>query len=372
MKVALHAGQLLQPVPGGIGRYDALARCGVCPTVGVEPIAFAAGARPPGVAAPRRRGSTSAPPHGSVRYELLAPAAAARRCASTPTSCTRRASRSRPVRDAALVVTVHDIAFLRVPARHDAARASASTAARSHVAREHADLVHRAVVVHPRRAEPRGLQPEDVQVAPFGVDPPLAARPTTRSTPRSRASGVDAPVRAHGRHRRAAQGPRDDRRRGRAHPATRHADLTARRRRTAGLGRGRAARPAVRARARRAAVVGPRRALPRASAACLPRVAVRRLRAARRSRRWRAACRSRSPKARRSRRSSATPALLFAPGDVEACADALERLLDDDELRAELAARGPGARGRAHAGRARPKAHAAAYERAVALRARNA
>ena len=48
MKVALHSGQLLQPVPGGIGRYThSLLR--VLPRAGVETVAFAAGARPPGV-----------------------------------------------------------------------------------------------------------------------------------------------------------------------------------------------------------------------------------------------------------------------------------------------------------------------------------
>ena len=45
MKVAVHAGQLLQPVPGGIGRYE-IALLRHLPAHGVDPVAFAAGPRP--------------------------------------------------------------------------------------------------------------------------------------------------------------------------------------------------------------------------------------------------------------------------------------------------------------------------------------
>src|SRR5690349_24979016 len=112
MRVALHAGQLLQPVPGGIGRYvHSLLR--VLPDAGVDAFAFAAGARPPGVPDGTDWVDLGAP-HGSLRYE-----------------CWHRLRRPRleldaavvhatslavpPVRDAAVVVTVHDIEFLRVP-----------------------------------------------------------------------------------------------------------------------------------------------------------------------------------------------------------------------------------------------------------------
>ena len=112
MRVACHAGQLLQPVPGGIGRYvrELLARL---PDAGVEPIAFAAGSRPrnkPG----RVPWIENGRPSGSNRYELWhrtrhpvvrldvdvvhAPSLA------VP-----------PVRGAPLAVTVHDIAFIRLP-----------------------------------------------------------------------------------------------------------------------------------------------------------------------------------------------------------------------------------------------------------------
>ena len=48
MRVGFHAGQLLQPVPGGIGRYQR-ALLAHLPDAGVDVVAFAAGARPKGV-----------------------------------------------------------------------------------------------------------------------------------------------------------------------------------------------------------------------------------------------------------------------------------------------------------------------------------
>ena len=49
LQVAFHAGQLLQPVPGGIGRYER-AMLAHLPALGIGPVAFAAGDRPHGVA----------------------------------------------------------------------------------------------------------------------------------------------------------------------------------------------------------------------------------------------------------------------------------------------------------------------------------
>jgi alpha-1,3-rhamnosyl/mannosyltransferase len=60
----------------------------------------------------------------------------------------------------------------------------------------------------------------------------------------------------------------------------------------------------------------------------------------------------------------ADAALLFAPGDVAACAGALERLLDDGALRADLAARGR-ARAAGLTWQECAETHAAAYARAV-------
>ncbi len=68
MRVAVHAGQLRQPIPGGIGRYvRELLRA--LPGAGVEPVPFAAGPAPdhdPALGGWRDLGW----PRGSARYEL--------------------------------------------------------------------------------------------------------------------------------------------------------------------------------------------------------------------------------------------------------------------------------------------------------------
>jgi glycosyltransferase involved in cell wall biosynthesis len=64
----------------------------------------------------------------------------------------------------------------------------------------------------------------------------------------------------------------------------------------------------------------------------------------------------------------ANAALLFPAGDVEACTDALERLLTDDDLRDELSRLGP-ARARELTWAHSAQAHIAAYERAITIRA---
>jgi len=170
MKVAVHAGQLLQPVPGGIGRYvHSLLRA--LPTVGVDAFAFAAGARPPAVPSSTAWVDLGAP-HGSVRYE-----------------CWHRMHRPRldldvdvvhatslavpPVRDAALVVTVHDIAFLRVP--HVTTRRGVAFHRRGlEIARRHADLMIAVSSFTRDELLREGFDPEHVIVARHGIAPPPA------------------------------------------------------------------------------------------------------------------------------------------------------------------------------------------------------
>lgn len=111
MQVAVHVGQLLQPVPGGIGRYvsnlvDAL------PGAGLEVVAFAAGPRPRGLAA----GSyfDLGRPRGPWRYEAWArlrrPALGVPGAVVHATSLAVPPPGGRP-----LVVTIHDLVFLRHP-----------------------------------------------------------------------------------------------------------------------------------------------------------------------------------------------------------------------------------------------------------------
>ena len=105
MRVAVHAGQLLQPVPGGIGRYvrsllDAL------PSAGVTPVPFAAGSLPGAV--------DLGWPRGGLRYEawhrLRRPVVRVEGDLVHATSLAVPPARGRP-----LVVTVHDLVFLRQP-----------------------------------------------------------------------------------------------------------------------------------------------------------------------------------------------------------------------------------------------------------------
>jgi glycosyltransferase involved in cell wall biosynthesis len=104
VRAAVHTGQLLQPVPGGIGRYithllDAL------PEAGVDPIPFAAGAR---------TGVDLGWPRGALRYELWhrfrRPVVDIDADVVHATSLAVPPAGRRP-----LVVTVHDIVFLRQP-----------------------------------------------------------------------------------------------------------------------------------------------------------------------------------------------------------------------------------------------------------------
>ena len=115
-----------------------------------------------------------------------------------------------------------------------------------------------------------------------------------------------------------------------------------------------------------AAVVGRRRA-PAPRRRMLHRVALRGIRIARArgagARRAARGCRRLG-----ARRGRGNAALLFGAGDVEACTDALHRLLTDDDLRSELSRLGPARAGEltwAHSA----EAHVVAYELAITLRA---
>jgi len=170
LRVAFHAGQLLQPVPGGIGRYERamLARL---PAFGIRPIAFAAGSRPSGVA-PRVPWIDLGAPYGSVRYELWH---RTRRpivridadVLHAPSLAIAPAPRGVP-----LVVTVHDIAFLRVP--------NATTRRGLQFHRKGLDIARReaTLVIVPSEftrleLEREGFEADRISVARFGIDAPV-------------------------------------------------------------------------------------------------------------------------------------------------------------------------------------------------------
>jgi len=364
MKVALHSGQLLQPVPGGIGRYThSLLR--VLRTAGVDVVAFAAGPRPSGV--PRRSPWIDlGAPHGSVRYEcwhrlghpvvrldvdiVHAPSLA------VP-----------PVRDAALVVTVHDLAFLRVP--HVSTRRGVSFHRRAlDVARRHADLVITPSSFTRVELIREGFSPEEVHVALLGVDPPM---PRTDDDIDATVAGVgiggryvltvgtieprkDLPTIADAVERIRAGGS---------------SDLELVVVGPPGWGRvDRIDRPFVRVLGEQPWTVVD--ALIRRSAACciashyegfgLPA-----LEALARGAPLAVAEGSALEEV------VGDAALLFPPGDVDACTVELERLLEDEALRTVLAARGR-ARAEELTWKRSAHAHAVAYATALSLRAQHA
>jgi glycosyltransferase involved in cell wall biosynthesis len=168
MRVALHAGQLLQPVPGGIGRYE-IALLRRLPDLGVEPIAFAAGDRPRGVAR-RVPWIDLGPPRGSLRYELWH--RLRRPIVRIEAEVMHAPSLAiPPVGDRPLVVTVHDIAFRRRP--EVTTRRGYNFHTRGlQLARRHATLVVVPSKFTGQELEREGFERDRIEVIPFGVDPP--------------------------------------------------------------------------------------------------------------------------------------------------------------------------------------------------------
>lgn len=167
MRVALHAGQLLQPVPGGIGRYvRALARD--LPAVGLDVTLFAAGPRPadlPGV-----EWHDLGWPRGALRYELWhrvrRPAVTAPGDVLHAPSLAVTPRSGRP-----LVVTVHDVAFLREPAWFTA-RGRAFHRRGLALARREADAVLTPSQFTRDELIAEGFEPERVHAVPHGIEPP--------------------------------------------------------------------------------------------------------------------------------------------------------------------------------------------------------
>jgi glycosyltransferase involved in cell wall biosynthesis len=166
MEVALHVGQLLQPVPGGIGRYvrslvDAL------PGAGVEVNGFAAGASAPF--------TDLGWPHGSLRYELWH--RLRRPVVRVPGDVVHATSLAvPPAGRRPLVVTVHDAVFLHQPevltrrgvAFHCRGLELARREARAIIVPS--EFGKRDLVAH-------GFDPARIHVAPHGVDVPPTSPP---------------------------------------------------------------------------------------------------------------------------------------------------------------------------------------------------
>lgn len=185
MKVALHTGQLLQAVPGGIGRYVSHLLHAL-PEVGVEAAPFAAGPAPTDLEGYVDLGR----PGGSVRYELWhrlrQPVIRVDGDLVHAPSLAVPPPGRRP-----LVVTVHDLVFLRQP-EHLTPRGVAFHRRGLELARRHA-----AAIVVPSRfvagdLASEGFAPERIHVAPHGVELGAAPSPELAADRRARL-GVRAP-----------------------------------------------------------------------------------------------------------------------------------------------------------------------------------
>jgi glycosyltransferase involved in cell wall biosynthesis len=158
-------GQLLQPVPGGIGRYvrnlvEAL------PSAGVAVHPFAAGPAPDGLSSYTDLGQ----PTGSVRYEawhrLRRPVIKVPGDLVHATSLAVAPAGRRP-----LVVTVHDIVFLRQP-EHLTPRGVSFHRRGLAIARREAASVVVPTQFGKADLVAEGFEADRIHVAPHGVDVP--------------------------------------------------------------------------------------------------------------------------------------------------------------------------------------------------------
>jgi len=193
VRVGIHVGQLLQPTPGGIGRYvDELTAA--LPAAGVELTPFAAGAVPPGLRARWPDYRDLGWPHGSMRYFLWHALRAPRLRLADDVDVIHAPSASIPPPGSRpLVVTVHDVAFLRYPqyftkwgvrfhtrglelARRDAAAiVVASEHTRAELVREGFDDARIHVVPHGVRVPDLSDRRESmVRVRRLGITEPFA------------------------------------------------------------------------------------------------------------------------------------------------------------------------------------------------------
>jgi glycosyltransferase involved in cell wall biosynthesis len=168
MRVALHVGQLLQPVPGGIGRY-VRRLLQALPGAGVEPVPFAAGQPPEDIPGYVDLGWPVAPLRYELWHRLRQPRLGIRSDAVHAPSLAVPPKSRRP-----LIVTVHDLVFLRQP-EHLTPRGVSFHRRGLELARREADAVITPTAFGREDLISEGFEPDRVHVALHGVDvrPPL-------------------------------------------------------------------------------------------------------------------------------------------------------------------------------------------------------
>jgi glycosyltransferase involved in cell wall biosynthesis len=167
VRTGIHVGQLLQPVPGGIGRYTVHIIRNL-PAADVDPVCFGAGTPSARVRSLIGETVDLGWPRGPLRYELWN--RLRRPLVHLDVDVVHAPSLAvPPVRDRPLVVTVHDVAFLREPA--------AFTRRGLSFHRRGLEIAHReatAVITASRSARDElidvGFERERIHLAPHGVE----------------------------------------------------------------------------------------------------------------------------------------------------------------------------------------------------------
>ncbi len=186
MKVALHVGQLLQPVPGGISRYaNALIRG--LPQHDIDVTPFAAGAR---IASLPEQYVDLGWPHGSMRYEMWHRFGRPR--VDIDADIVHAPSLAvPPVHGRPLIVTAHDIAFHRFPSA-TTPRGRRFHERGLHLARRHADIVIAPSDFTRGELIELGFRDDQVDVAYLGANP-APEMVDTEIDARLRSIAVDRP-----------------------------------------------------------------------------------------------------------------------------------------------------------------------------------
>lgn len=164
--VALHVGQLLQRIPGGIGRYTR-ALIDELPPVGVELSTFAAGDPSVALAGSFPNFVGLGHPYAPVRYELWHRFRAPR--IRVPGDVVHAPSMAiPPAGDRPLVVTVHDVAFLRHPELFTKRGVSFHTRGLELTRRDAAAIITPSRFTHDELVH-EGFDADRIHVIPHGI-----------------------------------------------------------------------------------------------------------------------------------------------------------------------------------------------------------